>query len=276
MSAFRFSCFSLAALGFAALLVGCATPPPADDPDAVAEFKETNDPIEPTNRVFYVVNDGIDTYVLRPVAKGYRYVVPQPVRNGVHNVLSNLGTPVLLTAEMLQGKPRRAGDATMRFLINSTIGVAGIFDVADRLGYPTHDNDAGITLASWGVPDGPFLFLPILGPSNPRDATGFGVDFAGDPFTWIGAGAAVSTLGWTKTGANAIDSRERVLDPVDQIKKTALDPYATFRSLYRQHRESQIEAVRDDKGATIPVWFPQSAGNSAAGPSKTDALNEGK
>ena len=281
MSAYRISRITLLALGTVALLGGCATPPPADDEDAVAEYKEADDPIEPTNRVFYAVNDGLDTYILRPVAQAYRYAVPQLARKGVHNVLANLGAPVLLTADMLQGKPRRAGDAAMRFVINSTVGVAGIFDVADSLGYPTHDNDSGITLANWGVPEGPFLFLPILGPSNPRDAVGFGADFAIDPFTWLGAGAAVSTLGWTKTGANAVDSRERVLDPVDQIKKTALDPYATFRSLYRQHRESEVAAVRDDKGATIPVWFPQPATVPATRPdapaaAKAGSLNEGK
>lgn len=276
MGAHRYFRFHFVALGALVLLAGCATPPPADDADAMAEFKEADDPIEPTNRVFYVVNDGLDTYLLRPAAKAYRYAVPQPVRNGVHNVLSNLGSPVLITADMLQGKPRRAGDAVMRFLINSTVGLVGIFDIANELGYPTHDNDSGITLASWGLPEGPFLFLPILGPTNPRDATGFGADLAIDPFTWVGTGVVVSTLGWSKTGANAVDSRERVLDPVDQIKKTALDPYATFRSLYRQHRQSEIASVRDDKAATIPVWFPQSAPKTAAESAKASSLNEGK
>lgn len=276
MGAHRYLRFHYLALGALVALTGCATPPPADDADAMAEFKEADDPIEPTNRVFYVVNDGLDTYLLRPAAKAYRYAVPQPVRNGVHNVLSNLGSPVLITADMLQGKPRRTGDAVMRFLINSTIGLVGIFDVANELGYPTHDNDSGITLASWGLPEGPFLFLPILGPTNPRDATGFGADLAIDPFTWVGTGVVVSTLGWSKTGANAVDSRERVLDPVDQIKKTALDPYATFRSLYRQHRQSEIASVRDDKAATIPVWFPQSAPKTAAESAKASSLNEGK
>ena len=276
MGAHRYPRLQCLVLGAAVLLAGCATPPPSDDADAMAEFKEADDPIEPANRIFYVVNDGLDTYLLRPVAKGYHYVVPQPVRTGVHNVLSNLGSPVLITADMLQGKPRRTGDAVMRFLINSTVGLVGIFDVADELGYPTHDNDFGITLASWDLPEGPFLFLPILGPTNPRDATGFGADLAVDPFTWVGAGVAVSTLGWTKAGANAVDSRERVLDPVDQIKKTALDPYATFRSLYRQHRQSEIKTVRDDKAATIPVWFPQSARKTDPESAKASSLNVGK
>jgi phospholipid-binding lipoprotein MlaA len=251
---------ALPLVGLAMLLLmlgACATKPPASDPDALAEYNETNDPLEPTNRVFYAINNGLDTVILKPVAQAYRYVVPQPIRTGVHNVLVNLGSPVTFGNDILQAKPRRAGDTMMRFLINTTVGVVGIFDVADKLGYPAHDADFGITLALWGMPSGPFLFLPVLGPSNPRDAAGFGVDMAGDPFTWVGKGIAVTALKWSKTVIGAVDARERVLDALDEIKKTALDPYATFRSLYRQHRESQIADTRNDNRATIPVWFAQ-------------------
>jgi phospholipid-binding lipoprotein MlaA len=253
--------FAAVALG----LSGCATKPPADDPDAVADYVQTNDPLEPTNRVFYAVNNGLDTVILRPAAKAYRYVVPGPVRQGVHNVLANLGSPVQLANDMLEGKPRRAGDTTMRLLINSTVGLLGIFDVAKGWGYLEHDADFGMTMASWGVPDGPFLFLPVLGPTDPRDAAGFGADILIDPFTWIGHShdTGLTVFNWTRYGLNAVDSRERVLDAVDQIKKTALDPYATFRSLYRQHRRAQIETLRNDNRATVPVWFPQSSDASA-------------
>jgi phospholipid-binding lipoprotein MlaA len=238
-------------------LLGCATPPPASDPDAVADFKEADDPLEPTNRVLYAINDGIDTVILRPIALAYRKAVPEPVRTSIHNVLSNLGTPIELGNDMLQAKPRRAGDTTMRFLLNTLLGAGGIIDVAKDLGYPDHATDFGITLALWGVGDGPFLFLPILGPTNPRDAIGHGVDIVADPFMWIGHGSLVNSLNWTKFSLNALDQRERVLDPIDSIKKTALDPYATFRSLYRQHRQAAIDKVRDDNRATIPIWFPQ-------------------
>lgn len=247
-------------------LTACATPPPADDPEAVADFKQTNDPLEPTNRVFYAVNNGLDTVILRPLAQGYRYAVPAPVRNGIHNVLSNLGTPVQLSNDIMEGKPRRAGDTTMRFLINTTVGVLGIFDFASGWGYPNHDSDFGMTLANWGVPEGPFLFLPVLGPSDPRDAVGFGVDIVQDPFTWVGQGAVVTALGWSRFSLSAVDARERVLGSLDQIKKTALDPYATFRSLYRQHRRAQIETLRNDNRATVPVWFPEQAGQTVQMP----------
>jgi phospholipid-binding lipoprotein MlaA len=249
---------ALIGAAFVALtLSGCATPPPASDPDAVADFKQTNDPYEPANRVGYAINNGIDTVILRPLAVGYRYAVPEVVRTHVHNVLANLGSPVLLANDMLQGKPRRAGDTLMRGLINTTIGVAGIFDVAEGWGYPAHDTDFGVTLALWGLPDGPFLFLPILGPSNPRDASGFGVDIALDPLTWVGKGATVTALDVGRFGLAAVDARTAVLDDIDKIKATALDPYATFRSLYRQHRDSQIQDTKDDNRATVPAWFAQ-------------------
>jgi phospholipid-binding lipoprotein MlaA len=246
-------------------LLGCATPPPASDADATAEFKEADDPLEPTNRVLYAINNGLDTVILRPLAIAYRNVFPEPVRTGIHNVLSNLGTPVELGNDILSAKPRHAGDTSMRFLINTTIGVAGVFDVAKKLGYSDHDTDFGLTLALWGVPEGPFLFLPVLGPTNPRDAAGRGVDVAGDPFTWVGQGTVVTALNWTRWGFNIVDQRERVLDPIDSIKKTALDPYATFRSLYRQHRRAEVADARADNSTTIPIWFPaQAAAQQAA------------
>jgi phospholipid-binding lipoprotein MlaA len=244
---------ALAMLG----LAGCATRPPASHPDALAEYRQNNDPLEPTNRVFYAVNNGLDAVILKPAAEAYRYVLPNPVRGSIHNALSNLSSPVTFADDVLQAKPRRAGDTLMRFLINSTVGVGGFFDVATGWGYPNHDTDFGITLALWGVPSGPFLFLPVLGPSDPRDAVGFGVDTAMDPFTWVGQGAVVNDLEASRYGVAAMDARSRVLDDVEQIKKSALDPYATFRSLYRQHRDAEIENTRNDRRATVPAWYPQ-------------------
>ena len=234
-------------------VAGCATPPPASDPDAVADFKQTNDPLEPTNRFFYQVNDGLDTYILRPVAVAYRYI-PGGIRRPIHNVLANISSPVIFANDVMQTKPRRAGDTMMRFLINTTAGVGGLFDVASEVGYPQHDTDFGVTLALWGAGDGPFLFLPVLGPSNPRDATGFAGNAVLDPFTWASFGG-VNAFRWSKYGLGAVDARERLIDPVDSVKKTALDPYATFRSLYRQNRQSQIDETRSDDRTTVPAWF---------------------
>ena len=123
----------------AASLAGCASKPPADDPDAVAEYNEAHDPMEPTNRVFYAVNNGLDTVILRPLAVGYKYVVPYVVRSHIHNVLTNLSMPASLFDDMLAARPRRAGTSLMRLLVNSTVGVAGVFDVATEWGWPAHE-----------------------------------------------------------------------------------------------------------------------------------------
>ncbi len=232
------------------LLGACAAAPDASDADAVADFKATNDPLEPLNRAVYEINDGIDVVILRPLALAYRAVVPDPARQGVRNVLDNLAAPVVLANDMMQGKPKRAGDTFMRLVINSTLGVAGLFDMATGMGYPQHSSDFGMTLAVWGlVDDGPFLMLPLFGPSNPRDAVGRGADMALDPFTWIGQGSTVQALGYARTGANAVDTRSRFIDEVDKLKAQALDPYATLRSFYRQNRKATIdEVIADDRG----------------------------
>ena len=249
----------LAATVLALGLTGCATRPNPADADAVAEYREADDPLEPTNRAFYAVNDAIDAAVLRPLAVAYRAAVPTTVRVHTHNVLTNLGTPVALFDDMLSARPRRAGDSLMRLMINSTIGVAGIFDVATDWGYHNHETDAGIAFALWGLPSGSFLFLPILGPSNPRDLTGFGADIVMDPSTWVGRGPVVQGIEYGRLFFGAIDARERVLDDLDRIKAQALDPYATIRSLARQHRASAIDDARSDDRRTIPAWFPQPA-----------------
>lgn len=244
---------------FTALLLtcavaACASAPPASEPDALAEYKQNNDPLEPTNRFIYRINDGIDTYVLHPVAVAYRRVVPGAIRRPVHNVLNNIAAPVRFANDVLQTRPRRAGDTMMRFLINTTAGVGGLFDVATGLGYPNHDTDFGVTLALWGAGEGPFLFLPILGPSSLRDGTGYAANIALDPFTYVTFGGQAAFEG-SRFGVGLVDVRERLLDPIDQVKRNALDPYATFRSLYRQNRQSEIDNTRNDDRATVPAWF---------------------
>jgi phospholipid-binding lipoprotein MlaA len=237
-------------------LAGCATPPPADDPDAVADFKQTNDPLEPTNRVLYAVNNGLDAVVLKPLALGYTWIVPAYVRGRVHNVLINLNSPVTLANDMMQTKPRRAGDTLMRFVINTTFGVAGIWDVATDWGYPYHSADFGETMALWGVPDGPYLFLPVLGPGNPRDSSGYGVDVAIDPLTWVDQSyVGVRDFGYARLGLTLLDVRSELFDSLDKATAQALDPYATVRSLYRQHRAAEIQGVRDDTRSTPPSWY---------------------
>lgn len=230
---------------------GCATRPPATDPEAVADYQANNDPLEPTNRFFYRVNDVLDGYVLRPVAQGYRYAVPGVVRHSINNALRNVASPVVFANDVLQGHPRYAAETVTRFVVNSTAGVGGLFDVADGLGLPPHRGASfGTTLGVWGVGEGPFLFLPLLGPSNVRDTGGYGGNILLDPFIWVSFGG-VSTLEWSRFGVGAVDTREQLLDPVAQVKRDSLDPYATFRSAYRQSRAAEIEAARHD-GKPLP------------------------
>jgi phospholipid-binding lipoprotein MlaA len=251
----------IAAFALVAVAAGCATPPPASDPAALADFRQTNDPLEPTNRVFYAIDDALDTVILHPIALAYHYSVPQTAREHVHNVLVNLGNPTTLANDVLEGKPHLAGDTTMRLLINTTLGVGGLFDVAAGWGFVQHNNDFGVTLGVWGLPGGPYLYLPVLGPSNPRDTVGFGGDVALNPVTWI-TGPVGTGLAYGEVGMGAIDMRERVLKELDQIKAQALDPYATLRSLYQQHRQAEIEALRGNTGAT-----PAPPGQPGAAPS---------
>lgn len=221
------------------MVSGCATAPPADDPDAVADFKANNDPLEPTNRVINAINDGVDTVILRPIALVYRSVVPEPVKRSIGNALDNLASPVVLANDVLQGKPQRATDTLVRFVINTTIGVGGLFDPAEGLGWKHHDNDFGTTLALWGASPGPYLYLPLFGPSNPRDAIGAGGNMALNPLTWIG-GAALSDAKWARTSLSAVDTRAGLIDPLDKLKAQSLDPYATIRSASRQFRAKTI------------------------------------
>ncbi len=253
----------------AALLSGCATPPPpGTSQEDQAEYAERNDPYEPANRKFFAVNEFLDRNALHPVASAYRDTVPGTVRTHVHNVLSNLGNPAQLTNDVLQGRPRKAGNTFMRIVINTTAGAAGIFDVASGLGFPDHDTDFGLTLALWGVPSGPFLFLPVLGPNDPRDALGYGINTTLDPLTWLSFGGS-NALGTSRFVVSAVDGRARLLTETDSIDKTALDPYATYRSLYQQHRESAVEDAHKDLPATVPNWYSAPSTGIKASPADT-------
>jgi phospholipid-binding lipoprotein MlaA len=228
------------------LLGACATRPDPADRDAVAEYEANNDPLEPANRVSYEVNDAIDRAVLEPAARGYRAVVPPPVRTGIGNVLANLRSPVTLVNDLLQGEGERARITLGRFMVNTVLGIGGVLDLGTTWGVPGHTEDFGQTLAVWGVGEGPYLFIPLLGSSNPRDLTGTVVGIASDPFAYLGQGAVVDALSWTRVGLTVLDTREGLIETVDALRQNSLDPYATVRSAYRQRRASQIR--NDDSG----------------------------
>ncbi len=223
-----------------ALIAGCATPPPADDQEAVAEWQQINDPLEPTNRAIFEFNQAVDKALLKPLAQGYRAAVPQFGRDRVRDFLNNLRAPIVFANDVLQGQPDRAVQTAMRFAFNTGFGIAGLFDIAGEGGIPFHDEDFGQTFAVWGVPDGPYLVLPILGPSNPRDTTGLAAEWLADPVNIWWDNTDKEWAIWTRTGVAGIDKRERFLDSLDEIERTSLDFYAAVRSLYRQRRDAEI------------------------------------
>ena len=219
-------------------LMGCASVP--DDPEARAEFKETNDPLEPFNRTMFDINRFIDFMLLKPAAIVYRDLVPEPGRDAVRNFLNNLRSPVVLANDLMQLEMKRAGVTLGRFLVNSTAGIGGLFDVATNFGLEYHDEDFGQTLAVHGAGEGAYLVLPILGPANVRDGIGLVVDIFLDPLTYILANQDLEWVAFARAGVDGIDRRSRVIDVLDDIERTSLDYYATIRSLYRQRRADEI------------------------------------
>lgn len=225
-------------------LSACATRPDPQDAEAVADFRATNDPLEPLNRGMFFVHDGIDTLVLRPAAEAYRILLPPQVRTAIRNVLANLRTPVILVNDVLQGDPHRAATTMGRFIVNTTVGIGGIFDRATDFGLLGHTEDFGQTMAVWGVPEGPYLFVPVLGPSNPRDLTGTAVDVAINPLTYLTGNETLEAISITRAGLTAVDAREAVIDPLDALRGGSIDYYAALRSAYRQRRVVEIRNQR--------------------------------
>lgn len=234
----KFRRFAIVLAAFAALSA-CATAPQGD-PEALAEFQKINDPAEPFNRDVFDFNKGLDDVLLKPVTGAYRAVAPEPVRDGVHNFLNNLRTPVILANDVLQGEFLRARDTLVRFLINSTIGVLGFSDQATKFGFEFHNEDFGQTLAVWGVEEGPYVMLPLLGPSNPRDAIGKVVDFFFDPINYWAANTDRQYVTISRTVVSGIDARSQIWDILNDLERSSIDFYAAIRSLYRQSRADSI------------------------------------
>jgi len=223
-------------------LSACATKPPASNPIALAAYEEANDPLEPFNRTMFKVDQGLDTVVVRPVVQTYRFVVPEPARRGIGNFMSNLRSPVVFINDLLQGEVSRAGTTLGRFVVNTGMGFFGFFDVGVKLGMEKHGEDFGQTLARWGVGNGPFIYVPFLGPTTARDGLGFGVDAAFiDPLAWYSRGdGAEGWVQWTTFGLSYITLKDGLMDPLDELERSSLDYYAALRSSYRQIRANEI------------------------------------
>jgi phospholipid-binding lipoprotein MlaA len=248
LSAPLFRYFSVVLLGAALTLGACAGPPGAVRPPSDQE--DMNDPLEPVNRAVFDFNMFLDRILIKPLAQVYVTIVPPPGRHAVRHVIDNMNEPIVFANNVLQGEFARAHTTLARFLLNSTFGLGGIFDWATAEGLPAQTGDFGQTLFVWGVADGPYLMLPLLGPSNPRDAVGFGVDSYADPvgYAFWNAGG-VRWLDWTRFGLDGIDERAQNLDTLDELQKNSLDFYAALRSLARQHREHEL---RHSEPVTTP------------------------
>ncbi len=246
-----------------------APPPPAAD--------ETDDPYEATNRAIFGFNQGVDRTVLVPVANAYRAVIPSTFRDMIHDFLQNLNSPIIFANDVLQGQPGLAGETFGRALINTTIGFGGMFDVAAKWGVPYHTNDLGITLATWGMGSGPYLMLPILGPSNPRDLFGDIADSFGDPGNVVASEHNKIWASFARGAASGIDERSRNIESLAEIERTSLDFYATIRSLARQRRAAQIRHQKEDVPNAAPLQgasalpTPAPRESIAALPSQTNA-----
>ncbi len=229
------------------LVAGCASQPKqAADPwsasnnQDIEEADEENDPLELLNRFAFSFNLALDTLIFRPGAATYRFLLPVEVRDSVRNALRNLSTPVVLANDLLQGDLERAETTLVRFFVNSTVGLLGLFDVAADWGYPYHDEDFGQTLAVHGVGEGFYLVLPIFGPSNPRDGIGILVDTFLDPLYYVAEANDAEEYLLARTVIRGIDARSRNIEALDDLKRDSIDFYARIRSLYRQRRANEI------------------------------------
>jgi phospholipid-binding lipoprotein MlaA len=219
-----------------AATAGCATGPD----------RNPADPLEPLNRATWRFNDTLDRTIAQPVARGYNRVVPRPIRTGIGNFFSNLGDVPVMLNDFAQLRFTDGMNDLMRIAVNSTLGLLGILDIATPAGIPKRDQDFGLTLAHYGVGSGPYLVLPIFGPSTFRDAAGFGVDQYGNPATY--ARPRVRNILW---GVNFVSTRARYLNATNLLEQAALDKYLFVRDAYLQRRQSLVDAGKPE---TLPDY----------------------
>ncbi len=228
---------SAAAVGV--LLAGPAFAQSAPSPDGPgASGASGSDPWEGANRGLYKANKGLDRAIVRPTAVFYHHAITHPVREGVHNVIYNLGEPVTFLNNVVQLHPTDAGRTLVRFAVNSTVGILGIFDVTGANGLPRKPSGFADTLGRYGAPQGPYLFLPVFGPSSVRDLTGRVVDVVTDPFNWLSYDGSAA-VGAGRTVAGGLDRRVASDEALKEVNRTATDPYATIRSAYLQNSSAR-------------------------------------
>ena len=224
----------------------------SEDFETTVYEDEIYDPLESLNRAVFSFNNVTDRIVLEPIAKGYRKL-PSPVQSGVGNFINNLKLPLAAFNQLLQGQGKNAVQSTGRFLVNSTIGVFGLIDVADNIGLEQKEEDFGQTLATWGVGDGFYIVLPLFGPSNLRDTAGLVLTSTTDP---INAYAISEGEAWViplRTATNAVDQRSKIIDEVNALRNNSVDYYAAVRSSYYQNRKAAISNTDDNVLMPLPL-----------------------
>jgi phospholipid-binding lipoprotein MlaA len=219
------------------------------------------DPIEPFNRSVFIFNKYVDMLLIKPVAQGYKWVTPYPVRTGIHNFLGNLAAPVSLLNELLQGDWNGADIVVRRFVMNTIFGMGGFIDAAEMHGVgPIPREDFGQTLGAWGVGTGPYIVLPIIGPSNLRDVTGRVIDIFTDPLNLWAIREDNDWVPISRAILSGIDTRASLLGPYDDIMKNSVDPYSSFRSIYNQNRTFAVgDQVYKEGGAMDAYTMTESA-----------------
>lgn len=223
-------------------------------PEQLAQSADSgiNDPLEDVNRAILEFNEFIQALILRPVAEFYVLMIPDMARDAIQNALDNVRSPVTLANDLLQGEGARAWETTQRMVINSTIGVGGLVDVADKWGIKAHEEDLGQTFATWGVGEGFYLVLPLFGPSNPRDAIGKFLDGYLDPLSHYANNTDRDEISYTRTFLGGVDEFSRVMDDLSKLKETSIDYYAALRSVARQKRQADIVNGKPKDGAPVP------------------------
>ena len=213
---------------------------------------EIYDPFEPINRAIFSFNNVADRIILEPIAKRYKKL-PSPIQSGVNNFLSNLRAPLVVVNQLLQAQGQNAVQSSGRFLVNSTVGVFGLFDVAEKIGLEEKEEDYGQTLATWGVGDGFYIVLPLFGPSNLRDTSGMLLTMITDPINAYAVSEGEAWLVPMRTAANAVDQRSQIIDEVNALRDNSVDYYAAVRSSYYQNRNAAINNVDDSELTPLPL-----------------------